>query len=253
MSVNEGYINLTKSIFSGRPFDSNEPESKKGAYLDLALMANFSDRPDGTKRGQLLFSYRELAERWKWSLDKTHRFIRNLTESGLAKVDEESRTVDRTSTRTHSRTLLTLVKYDFQRFDGTDDSTPTNTVGNTYKEPKIEPKKNIINNINTRTRESKVFQKPTVDEVRAYCQERHNKVDAEQFVDFYESKGWRIGSDPMKDWKAAVRTWEKRRQDNGSSKQDTAPVKKTAFHNFEERHTDYDALFADLQKKRGVV
>ena len=245
MSVNEGYINLTKSIFSGRPFDTNEPESKKGAYLDLALMANFSDRPDGTKRGQLLFSYRELADRWKWSLDKTHRFIHNLVEFGLATVDEDSRTVDRTSTRTHSRTLLTLVKYDFQRFDGTEDNTPTNTVGSTYKEPKIEPKNNNINT-NTHAHASKVFQKPTVEQVRTYCQERHNNVDAQQFVDFYEAKGWKIGQTPMKDWKAAVRTWEKRERDK--PKQDIAPAKKTSFHNFEERHTDYDALFAKFQK-----
>ena len=54
------------------------------------------------------------------------------------------------------------------------------------------------------------FSKPTVEEVRAYCQERNNKVDPETFIDFYESKGWKIGKESMKDWKAAVRTWEKR-------------------------------------------
>lgn len=51
--------------------------------------------------------------------------------------------------------------------------------------------------------------RPTAEEVRAYCQERKNKVDPEQFVDFYASKGWMIGKNPMKDWKAAVRTWER--------------------------------------------
>lgn len=51
---------------------------------------------------------------------------------------------------------------------------------------------------------------PSVDEVREYCFERGNGVDAETFVDFYASKGWKVGSAPMKDWKAAVRTWEKR-------------------------------------------
>lgn len=54
-----------------------------------------------------------------------------------------------------------------------------------------------------------VFQKPTVDEVRAYCDERGNSVNAETFVDFYTSKGWKVGNTPMKDWKAAVRTWER--------------------------------------------
>ena len=56
----------------------------------------------------------------------------------------------------------------------------------------------------------KRFIKPTADEVRAYCAERGNHVDAQAFVDFYAAKGWKVGSSPMKDWKAAVRTWEKR-------------------------------------------
>ena len=51
---------------------------------------------------------------------------------------------------------------------------------------------------------------PSVNEVREYCFERGNGVDAETFVDFYASKGWKVGNAPMKDWKAAVRTWEKR-------------------------------------------
>ena len=57
----------------------------------------------------------------------------------------------------------------------------------------------------------KQFKPPTVEEVRDYCYERNNNVDAESFVDFYESKGWMVGKNKMKDWKAAVRTWEKDR------------------------------------------
>ena len=53
------------------------------------------------------------------------------------------------------------------------------------------------------------FAKPDVAEVRAYCLERGNSVDAQKFVDYYESNGWRVGRNPMKDWKAAVRTWER--------------------------------------------
>ncbi len=54
------------------------------------------------------------------------------------------------------------------------------------------------------------FIKPTIQDIRAYCLERHNNVDAEVFFDFYESKNWFIGKSKMKDWRAAVRTWEKR-------------------------------------------
>ena len=55
----------------------------------------------------------------------------------------------------------------------------------------------------------RTFTPPTVAEVQAYCQERQNGVDPERFVDFYESKGWMIGKNRMKSWKAAVRTWER--------------------------------------------
>ena len=59
---------------------------------------------------------------------------------------------------------------------------------------------------------SRRFTPPSVDEVAAYCRERGNGVDAQRFVDFYASKGWRVGSSGMRDWRAAVRNWE--RQDN---------------------------------------
>ena len=54
------------------------------------------------------------------------------------------------------------------------------------------------------------FTPPTLDEVRDYCYERKNNIDPSKFIDFYESKGWMIGKNKMKDWKAAVRTWERR-------------------------------------------
>lgn len=62
-------------------------------------------------------------------------------------------------------------------------------------------------------RGSSRFQKPSLEEIRSYCQERGNKVDPEQFFNFYESKGWVVGKSPMKDWRAAVRTWEKREKE----------------------------------------
>lgn len=55
----------------------------------------------------------------------------------------------------------------------------------------------------------KRFKAPTLEEVKAYCQERKNGIDPERFIDYYTAKGWKIGKQPMKDWKAAVRTWEK--------------------------------------------
>lgn len=54
------------------------------------------------------------------------------------------------------------------------------------------------------------FNPPSLEEVKSYCSERKNGIDAERFIDFYASKGWLIGKTKMKDWKAAIRTWERR-------------------------------------------
>lgn len=71
-------------------------------------------------------------------------------------------------------------------------------------------------------KQRKRFVKPSVDQIREYCQERRNSVDPEKFFDFYESKGWVIGKEPMKDWKACVRTWEK--SENESKKSEVPRV-----------------------------
>jgi hypothetical protein len=63
-------------------------------------------------------------------------------------------------------------------------------------------------------RRSRAFTRPTIDEVAAYCAERGNRIDPQVFVDHYESNGWRVGKTAMKDWQAAVRTWEKRDETN---------------------------------------
>ena len=62
----------------------------------------------------------------------------------------------------------------------------------------------------TTTTTTKRFKKPTIEEIKAYCDERKNGINAEYFYDYYESKGWQIGKNPMKDWQAAVRTWERK-------------------------------------------
>lgn len=70
---------------------------------------------------------------------------------------------------------------------------------------------NTINNNNTTYSNSKGrFKKPTLDEVKNYCILRKNNIDAEAFIAFYESKGWMVGSNKMKNWKQAIVTWEKR-------------------------------------------
>lgn len=80
------------------------------------------------------------------------------------------------------------------------------------------------------------FTPPTVDEVNAYCRERANRVNAQRFVDFYAAKGWRVGNQPMKDWKAAVRTWEQR--DDSPAQ----PAKVVSAQQYQQREYTEDQL-----------
>jgi len=86
-------------------------------------------------------------------------------------------------------------------------------------ESKEDESKEYIGTVSDETVQTvkpKRFVKPNLEEVQGYCIERSNEVDPEKFIDFYESNGWKVGKNSMKDWKASVRTWEK--SDIGKSK-----------------------------------
>lgn len=69
------------------------------------------------------------------------------------------------------------------------------------------------------------FTKPTLEEVKAYCDERHNNINPEQFIDYYEARGWELSKGrKMKDWKACIRTWEKNGYNNKPKKNNTSEV-----------------------------
>lgn len=85
-------------------------------------------------------------------------------------------------------------------------------------EKDIEIEKDIDSSAKSTTTKRKRFEKPTLSQITQYCLERNNNVNAEQFYDYYESNGWKVGKNAMKDWKACVRTWER----NGYDK----PIKK---------------------------
>lgn len=81
------------------------------------------------------------------------------------------------------------------------------------KEEDIEIDKDKENN-----NKRKNFVKPTIEEVQEYCTQRQNNIDAENFIDYYEANGWKVGKNPMKDWKAAIRTWERRNKEVNNAK-----------------------------------
>ena len=93
-----------------------------------------------------------------------------------------------------------------------------NTKNANGKDENVTPIPNINTNINTNMEQSppKRFTAPTLEEVKEYCAERKNNVDPERFINYYTANGWKVGKNPMKDWKAAVRSWE--RNDFGKPK-----------------------------------
>ena len=93
----------------------------------------------------------------------------------------------------------------------------------------------------TKEEKRKRFLPPSLDEVKKYCAERRNNVNAEQFIDFYTANGWKVGKNSMKDWKAAVRTWERNgiqnkgeRQYSEAEKAETAAFIERQYQRFEE-------------------
>lgn len=98
---------------------------------------------------------------------------------------------------------------------------------------------NDSNNKTNNDNKTKRFTPPTLQEVTDYCMERGNSVDPSRFIDFYASKGWKVGNQPMKDWKACVRTWEQR---------EVKPVKTVIAQRYDQR--DYAGVEDDLARKQ---
>lgn len=221
----EGWILLHRKIQESKIWTAaNQPFDMRSAWVDLLLLANHDDvetlfdyKPMIIKRGQYLTSVRKLSARWSWSKDRTLKFLRLL---------ETERMIHRDSN--NQRTLVTIENYDVYQCKQDTNKDTTSYTGTDTGSPQTNNEKNVNNN-NIR------FVPPTLDEVRAYCLERKNNVDPESFVSFYESKGWMIGKNKMKDWKAAVRTWEKKEKE--------MPVtKKSKFDNFGQRKYDFGEL-----------
>ena len=111
--------------------------------------------------------------------------------------------------------------------------TPTEPQAN----PKLTPNVNVNVNDNViKKKDTKVskekahFVPPTLENVIGYCREKgFEGFDAQRFIDFYECKGWMVGKNKMKDWKAAVRNWER------TERKAKEKGKQTKFHNFEQR------------------
>ena len=244
--MDKGWISIHRKIKDSLIWASKEPFDRRSAWIDLLLSVNHADAKifvDGNlvqiKRGQMLTSYRKLAAQWGWSRGKVTRFLDVLQMDNMI-------TLQCTLGGTTNGTTLTIVNFDkYQIGRDTYDDTHDTTVDTTV-EPLMIPRSdtnNKNNNVNNENNDNKraLFSPPSLSDVCDYCIERGNNIDPEQFIAYYESNGWLVGGrTKMKDWKAAIRNWEKRQ------KNDPKPKPKGMMHQMQTR-TDYDML--ELEKK----
>ena len=148
---------------------------------------------------------------------------------------KENHNTENLTTASHSQKNQTMEKPYYGFFDTKNKQSKELTNISNNKSSSTTPR--------TRTRES--FTPPTLEDVTAYCLERKNNVDPQRWLDHYQSNGWRVGKNPMKDWKAAVRTWER------SGFNDT-PRKSTPTHPAKTEESKIDeALRIAMQRAEG--
>ena len=180
-------------MISQKPFDDFH------AWIWLIGKAAFADhpilvrgKPHTLKRGQLFVSVPYLAKEWGWSDNKVRRFIRRLEWSEMVRT--ESSTLG---------TTLTIENYaKFQDVRQTDERTEERTGGRADGRTGGTLHNNGVTMGNNVCDAHAAFSAPSLDEVRAYCTERRNGIDAQSFMDYYANRDW------PKDWKAAIRRWE---------------------------------------------
>lgn len=228
----KGWIKLHRKlldcwIWQVKPYD------KARAWVDLLLLTMhhdkkiiIDDKPVVISRGSYFISRGKLADRWGWSIKKVDAYLKALENENMV-----------TTTRTKKGTTITIVNYGEYQVEGITQDTTEDTIQGTTLDTTVgitvdttvdTQNKNIKNIKNVKELKNNKnnigrFTPPHVIDVQAYCYERGNNVDAQAFVDFYSSKGWMVGKNKMKDWKAAVRTWER---SNGISKSNAQPQPK---------------------------
>ena len=220
---NKGFIMIDRSILEDDMYFS-EKFTRMQAYMDLCLLAAFKSRTfyiRGNKVElqpmQVAKSVRDLADRWQWSVNKVRGYLYELEKGDY--IDTQKTSVNQ---------IITIKKYIVVNTQNdTQINTQTNTQNDTQTDTPII-KNNNVNNENkeiviesivaqpqqtpTQPREKKkrsssTFVKPTFEECIAYAQEKGYQWNIERFFNYYESNGWRVGQNPMKNWKAAMRTW----------------------------------------------
>ena len=204
----DGWIRVQRSLVEHWLWQ-DEPYSFGQAWVDLLLTASWKDHKsyfhgelEHKKAGTVYTSKRYLADRWKWNRRKLDKFLSALEGDKMVEIES-----------TKNCTTINIVNYTMYQDMRATTAPPLHHDCTTNNKDNKDNKGNINNNI------SRAREKPTVEKIQVYCDERLNGIDAQQFFDYYEARGWKYGTGkPMVDWKAAVRTWERNRKPNKQDK-----------------------------------
>jgi len=182
------------------------------------------------KRGQLFRSYRQIREDLCWYVGyRKEMYNENQTKRGMRYLTKELMI---TTMKEPRGVLITVCNYD--HFQNPKNYERTNEGANerTNDEPMtnhtgLSINKNVKNVKNDKNDKNKRFIVPTIEEIEKYCKERNNQVNPLTFIDHYKSNGWMVGKNKMKDWKAAIRTWEQRNYggNNGRTQGSTGAIR----------------------------
>lgn len=171
---------------------------KIGSPIRKLVLIKLAD--NANDKGECWPSYQHIADQCELSKSAVRKHIKQLEKDGFLVIE------NRKGEKGNSSNLYHLRLHPIARDDTPISPQTTPLCHEVTPEPvTIEP----VNEPKERAK-AKRFAPPSLDEVSSYCRERGNSIDPEQFIDFYSAKNWMIGKNKMKDWKAAVRTWEKR-------------------------------------------
>lgn len=188
---------------------------------NYTVMSNFHlfDKNLTLKAKGLLSLCLALPDNWDYSIsglckmsddgrDSVRSALKNLIANGYLKVKNVRQKTGQflTEYTFYEQSTVSENPHRENRIGETVSENPTESITNNNHVSNTEVLLTCTNNNGEKIR--KLFIPPKVEEVAAYCATRGNSVNAETFVNYYQSKGWYIGKNKMKDWKAAVRTWE---------------------------------------------
>ena len=201
--------------------------------LDKVILIEI-DSLDQGERG-CYASNEHLAEFCQCSKTKVSTAIKKLIDCGYIYVqnfDGRKRELkSRLSNSERQDFKKCKAEYQILKESNIDNNTDNNTVSN-----------NIGGNNNTpKTEKKERFKAPTVEEVQEYCTERGNNIDAQHFVDYYSARGWMLGKNHIKDWKACIRTWE--RNDSFKPKKHNEEPEKKYDQNGYESEEEFMKMF----------